>query len=64
MKLTSDPENFKTDQYEERAATLIGWGSKEITGGTSSTLKRTILTIYEYRYSIHSHICKLNRKNA
>jgi hypothetical protein len=44
-----DPSNFKLDQYEEKTTTLIGWGSKELNGKTSSTLKRTILTIYEYR---------------
>jgi len=42
-------EFFKVDQYEGRLSTLIGWGSKETSGETSATLKRTILTIYEYR---------------
>ena len=44
-----DPLKFKIDQYDERTTTLIGWGSKDITGKTSTTLKRTILTIHEYR---------------
>ncbi len=44
-----DPSDFKIDQYDDKLSTLIGWGSKEKTGTTSPTLKRTILTIYDYR---------------
>jgi len=44
-----DPSKFKIDQYDERTTTLIGWGSKDTTGQNSPILKRTILTIYEYR---------------
>ena len=44
-----DSEEFKLDRYEERASTLIGWGSDGYLGSSSSILKRAILTIYEYR---------------
>jgi hypothetical protein len=44
-----DPEEFRLDRYEERASTLIGWGSDGYLGNYSSKLKRAILTIYEYR---------------
>ncbi len=44
-----DSSDFRLSRYEEKASTLIGWGSKEASGKTSSTLKRTILTIYDYR---------------
>ena len=44
-----DPSNFKIDQYDDKSATLIGWGSKELTGITSPTLRRTLLTIYDNR---------------
>ena len=44
-----DSSDFKIDKYENYASTLIGWGSKDLTGLTSDTLKRTILTIHEYR---------------
>jgi hypothetical protein len=41
--------NFKIDKYENDASDLIGWGSKDLTGPTSPTLKRVIISIYEYR---------------
>jgi len=44
-----EPSNFKIDRYDDRTATLIGWGSTDLTGATSSILKRTILTIYDNR---------------
>jgi hypothetical protein len=44
-----DPSKFKIDQYDDKTATLIGWGQEEISGQTSQTLKRSLLTIYEYR---------------
>ena len=44
-----DSSDFKLDKYENYASTLIGWGSKDLTGKTSDTLKRTILIIHEYR---------------
>ena len=43
-----DPSKYEIDQYEEKTTTLIGWGSKEISGDPSPILKRTILTVYEY----------------
>jgi len=55
-----DPSKFKVDQYEEKTTTLIGWGSKEASGKISSTLRRTILTIYEYRLNLLSLINKFN----
>lgn len=44
-----DPSDFYFDRYDDRASTLIGWGSTDTTEKASSTLKRTVLTIYEYR---------------
>ena len=43
------PSVFKLDQYEGDASTLIGWGSSFLNGKSSETLKRTIVTIYDYR---------------
>ena len=40
---------FKLDQYEGDTSTLIGWGSHSLNGKPSDTLKRTIVTIYDYR---------------
>jgi hypothetical protein len=45
---------FKIDKYDGVSSTLIGWGNSFHTGKTSSTLKRTILTIYDYRYYFRS----------
>ncbi len=44
-----EPSNFKIDRYDDRTATLIGWGSTDLNGVTSSILKKTILTIYHNR---------------
>jgi len=44
-----DSSSFKIDQYDGLASTLIGWGSKSANGKNSATLRRIILTIYEYR---------------
>ena len=44
-----DFSNFKIDRYDDRTSNVIGWGSKETSGITSPTLKRTSLTIYGYR---------------
>ncbi len=43
------PSIFKLDQYEGDSSTLIGWGSQALNGKPSDTLKRTIVTIYDYR---------------
>ena len=44
-----EPSNFKIDRYDDKTATLIGWGSTDLNGVTSSILKKTILTIYHNR---------------
>jgi len=41
---------FNQDLYDGKTATLLGWGSSFEHGKQSETLKRTILTIHEYRY--------------
>ena len=41
---------FNQDLYDGKTATLLGWGSSFEHGKPSETLKRTILTIHEYRY--------------
>ncbi len=43
------PEFFNVHQYEGHSSTLIGWGKSHENGKTEPVLKRTILTIYEYR---------------
>ena len=44
-----NPEVFNIYQYEGYSSTLIGWGKSSENGKPESTLKRTILTIYDYR---------------
>ena len=44
-----NPEDYRLDRYYGDTSTLIGWGNSERLGKTSEQLKRTILTIYEYR---------------
>jgi hypothetical protein len=44
-----NPEFFNVNQYEGRSSTLIGWGKASENGKTEPALKRTILTIYDYR---------------
>jgi hypothetical protein len=43
-----DSSKFELHRYDDKTATLIGWGSNDVTGSTSASLKRTILTIYDY----------------
>ncbi len=44
-----NPENFKIDKYEGHSSTLIGWGASTDDGKPDPILRRTILTIYDYR---------------
>ena len=44
-----NPEDFWLERYGGDTSTLIGWGNSERFGKTSDQLRRTILTIYEYR---------------
>jgi hypothetical protein len=44
-----NPEDYRLDRYYGDTSTLIGWGNSVRTGQPSEQLKRTILTIYEYR---------------
>ncbi len=41
--------NFNANAYDNDAADLIGWGSQEFLGKTSTTLRRAILKIHKYR---------------
>ena len=42
-------ELFNINKYEGYSSTLIGWGQSSENGKAEPTLKRTILTIYDYR---------------
>ncbi len=44
-----DSSDFTANAYDNDAADLIGWGSEELLGKTSLTLRRAILKIHKYR---------------
>ncbi len=44
-----DPMKFKIDQYDDKTSNVIGWGSQDLHGNTSPTLRRAVLSIYDYR---------------
>jgi len=46
-------EFFNIHKYEGHSSTLIGWGKSSENGKIESTLKRTILTIYDYRFILN-----------
>ena len=45
------PQNKSANynEYDEKAAELIGWGSKTTTGANSNTLKRVKITVFPTR---------------
>ena len=42
-------ESFNINEYDERSAELIGWGSKMTTGPNSDFLKRVTITVFPSR---------------
>jgi hypothetical protein len=58
------PSVFNQDLYDGKTATLLGWGSSFVHGKQSETLKRTILTIHEYRYLLDCEQAALDLRVA
>ncbi len=44
-----DPSDFKIDKYDDRTTTLIGWGSNDLNGKPLTSLRRTLLTVFDNR---------------